>query len=204
VYIEVGIMKSHTTTKQPKHSPEQLLDDKRFTFFAVTSAILLVFGATVGMLLLTHNRSDAPAPLSPEAYKQQLQSQVQANDGSPNSGRDPASQGQTSLADAAAKPNGAGARTDTPASGVTGDNSTHASSSDVYGDASKTGINAAGCYIDYGIQGQECLPAHAAGDDGKLTCSEVRQHFPQGIKVTGTDRFSLDKNGDKTACGSGD
>jgi hypothetical protein len=142
-----------------------------------------------------------------EEYKDQLQSQVDTEDGAPRSGRDPSTQQQTSLEDAASKPTGAGTRTDTPASGVTGDHDTHHTAEDVYGsnsDAQKSGISAAGCYIDYGIQGEQCLPAHAAGSDGKLDCSEVRKHFPNGVKVTGTDRFKLDKNGDKLACGQGE
>lgn len=172
--------------------------------YSVPVLIVLLFVACLAAIQLAASLGDKQSGPDAAAYKEQLRSQVEGPDGTPNSGRDPASQGQTSLADAASRPAGAGSRTDTPAAGVTGDHNTHNTSGDVYGDANQTGVNSAGCYIDYGVQGQECLPAHAAGSDGKLTCGEVRQHFPKGVKVTGTDRFKLDANGDKLACGSGE
>lgn len=168
-------------------------------------AIVVVTGAfLLARVALSHAGNNGDSPAAKAAYQKQLKDQVDTGQGSPRSGRDPSTQQQTSLSDAASKPSGTGTRTDTPASGVTGSTDTHhATSGDVYGDASKTGINSAGCYIDYGVQGQECLPAHAAVN-GVLTCDGVRAHFPQGIKVTGTDRFHLDKNGDKIACNAGD
>jgi hypothetical protein len=43
-----------------------------------------------------------------------------------------------------------------------------------------------------------------ANPDGSLSCSMVRMHFPQGLKVSGTDRFNLDTNKNGTACDSSD
>lgn len=137
------------------------------------------------------------------AYEEQLVSQVDNTDGTPRDGRDPANQRQTSLASAASSSMGAGQRTDKPAADVKGDHSHHNSSSDVYGDPNKTGIGVNGCYVDYGIQGQQCVPAHAA-TNGNLTCDGVRKYFKDGVKITGKDRFHLDKNHDGTACGNGD
>jgi len=169
--------------------------------------IVLVLGAflLVKIMLSSDNTgSNANDPKAQQAYKEELKSKVDTSNGQPQSGRDPSSQQQTGLSDAASKPSGTGTRTDTPASGVTGSNDTHNTSSDVYGDPSKTGVNSAGCYIDYGVQGQECLPTHAA-TNGTMTCADVRNHgFPDGIKVTGTDRLKLDTNGDKIACNAGD
>lgn len=145
--------------------------------------------------------------VSSEQYQQSLQSQVDSGDGSPVSGRDPANQSQTSLAAAAATPSGTGTRTDTPAAGATGSTGNKVSPDQVYGsngDQQANGINSAGCFYDYGVPGQECMPAHMANADGKLDCRGVKMHFPNGIKVSGTDRFSLDTNGDKIACGAGD
>ena len=170
---------------------------------AAVAAILLIVVA--GLLLLVNNDSNnATKPISQEAYRQQLQAQVEQADGTPNTGRDPASQGQNSLEAAASKPAGAGLRTDQPASGANGTSGGHAGHGDVSGDAKGTGIGSNGCFIDYGVQGEQCLPAHAAGDDKVLNCAEVRKYFKDGIKVTGTDRFHLDHDGDKIACGPGE
>ena len=135
--------------------------------------------------------------------EQQLQAQVETPKGEPQTGRDPASQPQNGLATAASRPSGFGERTDTPAAGVTG-SQRQTKASDVYKDPKQTGIGSNGCYVDYGVQGQQCLPAHASGDDKFLTCAEVRGHFKDGIKVTGTDRFHLDGNTNGTACEPGD
>ncbi|HSH18360.1 MAG TPA: hypothetical protein VK978_03175, partial [Candidatus Saccharimonadales bacterium] len=72
------------------------------------------------------------------------------------------------------------------------------------GDSKKTGVNAAGCYINYGIQGEQCLPAGLANADGTLSCDKVRTKFASGIKVSGNDRFHLDHNHDGLACGAGE
>ncbi len=160
------------------------------------------------MLQVQSTKQTTAKTPSAQEYQQQLQAQVDNESGAPRSGRDPAAQGQATLASAASLPSGVGHRTDTPAANVdtsdSGDHSHHVTSADVYGTPGKDGVNSAGCYVDYGIQGQQCLARHASGADGKLTCAEVRVYFAKGIKVTGTDRFNLDTNGDKTACGLGD
>lgn len=168
-------------------------------------AVLLI--AVVGAVVwaLAGNGDSATTPVSQEAYRQELQAQVEQSDGTPNTGRDPASQGQNSLAAAASKPAGAGLRTDTPAAAAEGDHSGHdVTHGDVYGDAKGTGIGSNGCFIDYGVQGEQCVPSHAAGSDKVLNCAEVRKYFKDGVKVTGTDRFHLDHDGDKIACGPGE
>lgn len=138
-------------------------------------------------------------------HKNHLKSQVDTARGEPRDGRDPSTQKQTSLAQAASAAHGNGLRTDKPASGVRGTAShDHSSHSHGYETAQDDGINAAGCFIDYGIPGEQCLAAGTAGDDKILTCAEVRTKFADGIKVSGTDRFHLDTNGDNWACGSGE
>jgi len=162
--------------------------------------IAVALAVIVGIAAFQATSAPATAPRDAEAYKKELQSQVTAQDGTPSSGRDPSTQQQTSLASAASKPSGVGQRTDTPAAGTAG-SSAHTDPDDVYGDPAKTGIGTNGCYVDYGKQGEQCLPAHAAMG-GDLTCDNVRSHgFPHGIKVTGKDRFHLDTNHDGTACG---
>lgn len=169
--------------------------------------VLLLFVSVIAMLQTSASRKTNPAP-SAQEYRQQLQGQVDSTSGAPRSGRDPAAQTQTSLNSVASAPTGTGLQTDTPAAGLSGNDNHHATSGQAYSDSAfnnkQAGISAAGCYIDYGVQGQECLPSHAAEADGTLTCAGVRQHFPNGIKVTGTDRFKLDGNGDKLACGTGE
>lgn len=130
-----------------------------------------------------------------------LREQVDTSSGAPRSGRDPSAQAQNSLSAAASAPSGTGLRTDKPAAGVQGDTKHQAAHGHVHGDARQTGLNVAGCYIDYGVQGEQCLPAHAADSNGNLTCTGVRKHFPEGIKVSGTDRYRLDTNRDGVACG---
>jgi hypothetical protein len=161
-------------------------------------AVLLVVIA--GIVLATVDRQTNNQPKGGDAYQRELQAQVENNDGTPVTGRDPASQGQNSLEVAASSPAGAGQRTDAPAAGAAG-HAGHANPADANNNAQGSGIGSNGCFTDYGIQGQECLPAHAAGDDKVLNCAEVHKHFPNGIKVVGTDRFHLDHDGDKVACG---
>ncbi len=157
-----------------------------------------------GVVLLT-NWADAAQRLAirqvSPAQQKQLRDQVDTASGSPRSGRDPSSQAQTDLSAAASAPSGTGLRTDKPAAGVQGDTNHSATHNHAHTDTSRSGLNAAGCFIDYGIQGEQCLPAHAAESNGTLTCTEVRKHFPEGIKVTGTDRYRLDTNRDGIACG---
>ena len=144
------------------------------------------------------------APISFEKHQDSLRAQVDTVAGEPRAGRDPAATYQTSLDEAAAAPNGAGMRTDKPAAGVTGSMNHPVQSPDVYGDPKKTGINSAGCFIDYGIAGEQCMPAGMRSADGSLNCAGVRMHFADGIRVTGTDRFKLDTNLDGIACGVGE
>lgn len=130
---------------------------------------------------------------------------VDMADSAPQTGRDPSQQQQASLNDAASRPTASGKQTDKPAADVQGDhNHDHATHEDVVNDPSETGVGLNGCYVDYGVQGEQCVPAHIAGDDKKLSCHEVHSKFANGIKVTGTDRFGLDKNHDGVACGDGD
>ncbi len=138
------------------------------------------------------------------AQQKQLRQQVDTSSGAPRSGRDPSAQAQTGLSAAASAPSGTGLRTDKPAAGIQGDTSHHATPGHVHGDSSQTGLNSAGCYIGYGVQGEQCLPAHAADENGNLTCAGVRAHFPSGIKVTGTDRYKLDVSRNGIACDSRD
>lgn len=143
-------------------------------------------------------------------YRKGLQAQVDNEDGSPVSGRDPSAQAQTSLAAAASTPTGTGMRTATPAAGVPKDHVGHqhgTSSADVYGTTAQqreSGINSAGCFYDYGTPGSQCVPAYLANADGKLECSAVRKQFADGVKVSGNDRFGLDGNRDGIACGKAD
>lgn len=169
------------------------------------SVLVPVVAVTVGvavlalMLVLRDNTSSVSA----KAYKDDLRGQVDTTTGAPRDGRDPAGQGQNDLASVASKPAGAGKRTDKPAAGVKATGQGAAPATTASSTAQQTGLGTNGCYIDYGIQGQECLPAHAAAN-GTLTCDGVRKHFPHGIAVTGTDRFHLDHNADGIACGHGE
>jgi hypothetical protein len=178
---------------------------KRFTKFTskfklgwmLPAAALLVL--IVSAMLMQKDAPKTDAAL--EAYKNTLQSQVDTDTGEPRSGRDPSSQQQGSLAAAASNPTGAGSRrTDNPASGVSGNNSTQNDKSDVYGDPNQTGINAAGCFYDYSEPGA-CVQAHY-GTNGVLTCSGVHSAgFHNGVRiVTGNDRFNLDTDHDGIAC----
>jgi hypothetical protein len=66
-----------------------------------------------------------------------------------------------------------------------------------------------GCFKNYGEPGQ-CLPllspAQQAMPDMNhpWTCVEVRELFPEGISVRGSDTLGLDTNRDRTMCGPGD
>lgn len=185
----------------------------RRVLVAVT-VIVLVAGA---VLIASTTRGASPAPggdnkagpsssaaASIAEEKRNLRSQVDTTEGRPVDGRDPSTQKQTSLEQAASSAIGNSTRTDTPAAGVQGDTNRKTSYNDVYGDPKKTGINAAGCFIGYGKPGQQCMQAGLAGDDKVLTCNEMRTRFSDGVIVSGSDRFKLDTNGDGVACGQGD
>jgi hypothetical protein len=170
---------------------------KRATALLIPVVAVIVGLAVLAMMLVLRDNS---ASVSAKAYKGDLRGQVDTTAGAPRDGRDPAGQGQNDLATVASKPAGAGKRTDTPAAGVKATGQAAAPATTGSSTAQQTGLGTNGCYIDYGIQGQECLPAHAA-TNGTLTCDGVRMHFSHGIAVTGTDRFHLDHNTDGIACG---
>lgn len=192
--------------KMQKPTRKDFTSRKALTIL-LPGAMLLIFVASIALVQFsTKPQSNAPKTQSVADYQKSLKAQVDNSDGSPVSGRDPSSQSQTSLASAAATPSGTGTRTDKPASGVTGSTTTNKTTpSQVYTtEQQKSGINDAGCFYDYGIPGQQCLSAAMANSDGTIGCDMVHMDFPSGIKVSGTDRFHLDKNGDGTACGQGD
>ena len=167
---------------------------------AVACLVVMVWGIAGTNL---HNPA-AVAKTANRQYQQQLKAQVQSTDGSPVAGRDPASQGQNSLAAAANKPSGTGLRTDgnTIASNVSEDHSHNADPS-VTNQGAASDVAANGCLTNYGKPGEQCVPAFNPNNQ-PLTCDYVRQQFPQGVKVTGTDSRRLDTNSDGMACGSGD
>lgn len=116
---------------------------------------------------------------------------------------DPASRPQQSLSMAAAQPVGNGQRVNKPAAGIVGDHQHHVDPLSVLPDVKKTGVFAGGCLIDYGDPGVQCVPAYTVAQK-PVTCAAIRKLFPNGVKVTGIDRFNLDSNGDSIACGAGD
>lgn len=174
----------------------------------IAFVLMLVMSAVIFQTVTTAPGNEVSVKtVSTEEYQKSLKAQVDNENGSPTDGRNPANQSQTSLETAASTPSGTGTRTDAPASGVTGSTGAKVNPEDVYGTNDKqkaTGINSAGCFYDYGVPGQECMPAHMAKADGSLDCNGVKMHFPKGVKVSGTDRFKLDTNGDGVACGFGD
>ncbi len=172
-----------------------------FTPQRLVLACAAVFVLALGLALIrTASTADnGPSkPVDSTAARESLRQQVETANRVPLSGRDPAAQQQNSLSAAASRDNGT-TLADTEGAPTSG----NGQPSGVTGDSKATGIGSNGCYVDYGKQGEQCLPAHAA-HHGSLTCDGVRKYFPAGIQVTGTDRFSLDKNGDKIACNSGD
>lgn len=153
--------------------------------------------ATV-VLLVTVLDGAAPAAdrAGPTAYQRELQAQVQDAAGAPRTGRDPANQPQTSLAEAASRPHvtpgkGSGTRVTTPRAPGT-----------VLGDPGRTGVLSGGCATGYGEPGQ-CVPARAPGGKA-MTCTRLLETFPDGIAVTGRDPLRLDTDGDRRACDPGD
>jgi len=189
------------TFKKPSMKSLRLILPIAFVLILIASVVL------VQTVDLPKKTDGGAKPVSTADYQKSLKAQVDNADGSPASGRDPSTQSQTTLASAAATPSGTGTRTSTPASGLTGSTGSSVSPDQVYGTTAEQrakGVNSAGCFYDYGVPGQECMPASMANAKGELECSMVRMHYPTGIKVSGTDRFHLDTNGDKIACGSGD
>jgi hypothetical protein len=195
-----------TWLKMQRPTRQDFTSRKALTIL-LPGAMLLIFVASIALVQFsTRPTSNGQKTQSAADYQKSLKAQVDNDDGSPVSGRDPSSQSQTSLASAAATPSGTGTRTNTPASGVSGSTTSNKTTpSQVYtAEQQKTGINDAGCFYDYGIPGQQCLSAAMANSDGTIGCNMVTMDFPDGIKVSGTDRFHLDTNHDGTACGKGD
>jgi hypothetical protein len=164
---------------------------------------LLTFAVLVGVWVVMGFITPAESARQSEtAYKQELKNAVDKPNGAPRDGRDPALQVQNSLASAASKENGAGLRTDKPAKKVKGETGRQVHPDDVLADPKTDGTTSGGCIIGYGQAGEQCLPTN--GDHKKITCDYVRKYFPNGIAVTGDDSLKLDKNRDKTACGTDD
>lgn len=146
---------------------------------------------------------ESDASIRSLSWLDDLRARVETPRGAPQPGRDPASQRQRRLSSAASEARGNGRRVAMPARSVRGDRTRRVTPAQVFGAIRERGLSAAGCFVDYGRPGAECLPAHAA--QGRVvTCVGVRAHFPNGIVVSGTDRFRLDRNRDGVACGRGD
>ena len=161
---------------------------RRWAVVALVVAALTVAVAASASELV---RSETP-------FQASLRATVENANGEPRI--NPASVTQTSLAKAAAGKNGPGARTDKLAR--------EAKFRKIQRPAElpsvkETGVISGGCLVDYGAPGAQCVPARGRGG-GALTCGDVVAMFPDGVRVTGRDRFGLDSNGDKTACGPGD
>ncbi|HSH56115.1 MAG TPA: hypothetical protein VK983_04810 [Candidatus Limnocylindrales bacterium] len=168
-------------------------------------SLLITILASVLLLQLPAFSAGSASKQSQDAraYRQQLQSQVESADGTPREGRNPATQKQSGLMAAASVPAGAGSRTDRPAAGVQG---TVRGSADAHAGHNQRpeGVTSAGCLVDYGKPGEQCVSADLMSSQGTLSCAAVRKQFDSGVKVSGTDRFRLDTNSDKIACGRGD
>lgn len=168
---------------------------RKSLFVAISTGMSILVVAVAFVLISIRSDNNF---VSADANQKQLRGQVETVTGAPRDGRDPASQPQTSLGDVASKPTGSGRqKTDSTTKKSDTSSQTNANSTN----ANQDGLGTNGCYTDYGIQGQECLPAHAA-TNGVLTCDGVNSHFPNGIKVTGTDRYHLDHNHNGIACDS--
>lgn len=175
---------------------------KRQLKLAAPVAVVVVVGLAVVLTQAVGggNKPGSTDAQASDAYRQQLIGEVDNVTGAPRDGRDPASQRQSSLADAASNPTGAGQRKDSTASGVNG-GGTSSGPTDNNGSL----LNGSGCYYNYGSGGQ-CLAAHVA-TNGQTTCGDVRGHggFPDGIVVNGTNHFNLaDTDGDKIVCEKGE
>jgi hypothetical protein len=156
---------------------------------------LVLVGTSIAAASSPAATNKATSPKS-EDYQRELLGAVDTTVGTPQNGRDPASQPQNSLASAASKPEGPGQRVAKPAANVSGSHDHHDVS------AKQTGVTSGGCIIGYGNAGQ-CLAT--TGHDQDITCEYVHEKgFHHGLAVTGDDHLHLDKNNDKTACGHDD
>jgi hypothetical protein len=164
-------------------------------FIALLFVLLFVAAVRIGEV------SALPANAAAQARQNQLRLQVDTATGAPRSGRDPASQSQVSLGDAASRPEGIGTRTDKPAAGVTG--SAH-HTMDMSGmnmpDTKTTHVLASGCVLGYGKPGEQCLPVYIAPRGVASPCAAVHKLFPKGIAVEGNDFLGLGKDASGLAC----
>jgi hypothetical protein len=164
---------------------------KRWAAVGVAGAVL----ATAVILPRSAMAGSGESARTP--YQRILQTEVENPDGSPKRGRNPAVQGQTSLAAVASRPNpGAGVRVQKPAAALPGRNVRRPAPNPTRG---TIGV----CATGYGAAGDQCVPLRAPGSQ-PMTCTYVARLFPAGIAVTGTDTLRLDTNHDKVACGPGD
>jgi hypothetical protein len=189
-------MKEHSV----KSSLPQWTRVRPVLLVAITLA-LTVIAAVAAVTVAEAGPVSRPKPVT--GYQVQLRSEVDAANGAPRSGRDPAALKQTSLAAAAAKPVGNGDRASKPARNATRDHAHDAMPGDMLMDPKTSGELDSGCATGYGQPGAQCLPVK--GPNGaKLTCAYVVKIFPHGVVVLGADRLKLDANHDKIACGPGD
>lgn len=187
------------TLRNPISKPANLRAS-RFPL-AIAGIMLVAVGGILTLQQLPKGPETA-APISAAAYKDSLKDQVDTAAGEPRSGRNPSTQKQTSLSEVASRENGSGSA-EAPAAGLKDNSHVTVHPSDVLNNSQQTRVSVAGCLTDYGMQGQQCLPASSVVNN-KLLCDAVKRQFPQGIMVMGTDRYNLDRNGDGTACGIGD
>jgi hypothetical protein len=174
---------------------------RRFRLQLLIVLTLLTALTSVTAMVAVAGPAHRPKPATP--YQVQLRSQVDTQAGAPRGGRDPAALKQTSLAAAASKAQGNGARVATPAKSATKDHAHDVMPDDMVMDPATSGELASGCVTGYGRPGAQCLPAK--GPNGvKLTCAYVLKIFPHGVAVLGKDTLKLDANADKVACGPGD
>jgi hypothetical protein len=185
--------------KYQYNQPLQASDDSKSSLLQPLIILVLLIAAVASFQFVDAQRNEAA--MSPLAYKEQLKAQVDTENGAPRSGRDPSTQGQTSLASVASLPSGIGMQTDKPAAGVVG-KKLEIKPSQVLRDPKKSRVLSNGCLLDYGTPGADCLPAASVSANNANTCAVVKKYFTQGVKVAGTDTLNLDKNKDGVACGT--
>ena len=159
----------------------------------VLVVISLVLAVTSIVAVAAPSKTNPSASPKTDDYQRELIGAVDTSVGMPQDGRDPASQPQNSLASAASKPEGPGQRNDKPAANAQGDHSHH------HEMPKQEGVTSAGCIVGYGKPDQ-CL--QTPGEGKPVTCEYVHKRgFHNGLAVTGNDKYHLDKNHDKIACG---
>lgn len=165
----------------------------------IATSVLLLLAIVSSILLWTHSRSSGSS-ITPEAYRKELQSQVQTANGAPINGRDPADQVQTSLASAANAQDVIGKRVLKPAAKIVG-TVRHTDPTSVLPDTKKTHVLASGCLLGYGVPGVQCVPAKAPNNQ-PLNCNFIRTVFPNGVKILGTDYLNLGQGSDMACANS--